>query len=210
VKNPNCITIPNIFIFQLFSSLVQSDRYLLFLLFGCGPSVKNGLFFEIEVIVLDLKSFIYFYIEECSRIERNVYIDILLVVEARFQVEDAKLGGYFEQFEYVLICLFIFYVSEIFGRVDVLQHEIFIVFNGKFVLLFDQIVVLAKLKLKLIDEYLDLLLRYLHSLLRLVSLLQQLFQKVLRLEFYYWRYFEQSHACLGRTIGGRKRNDVLK
>jgi hypothetical protein len=115
--------------------LEEPDRDLLFFLFGSGPGVEDGLLLEIEVVVLDLQSLINLDIEEGGRIEGYVDVDILLVVEAALQIEDAELGGYFQQFQDVLVGLFIFYVSQVFAGVDVLQHEVFIVLDRELVLL---------------------------------------------------------------------------
>lgn len=76
----------------------EPDGDLLFFLFGSGPGVEDGLFLKIEVVVLDFQPLINLDIEESGRVEGDVDVDILLVVEAALQIEDAELGGYFQEF----------------------------------------------------------------------------------------------------------------
>ena len=85
-----------------------------------------------------------------------------------------------------------------------LQHEILVVFNWKFVLLLHQVVVLPQLELKLVYEHFDLLLWYLDSLLCLVTFFQQFLQKLLWLEFYAGGDFEKGHAGFGGAFVGSK------
>jgi hypothetical protein len=61
----------------------------------------------------------------------------------------------------------------------VLQHEVLVVLDRELALLLHQVVVLAQLELELVDEHLDLLLGNPDPLLPLVTLLQQLLQKLL-------------------------------
>lgn len=91
-----------------------------------------------------------------------------------------------------------------------LQHEIFVVLDGEFVLLVDQIVILPQLELELVDEDFDLLLGNFDSLLRFVALLQQLLQKLFRLEFYDGGYLKEGHAGLSRTVVGCQCDDGPK
>lgn len=60
-----------------------------------------------------------------------------------------------------------------------LQHEVLVVLDRELALLLHQVVVLAQLELELVDEHLDLLLGNPDPLLPLVTLLQQLLQKLL-------------------------------
>jgi hypothetical protein len=85
----------------------------------------------------------------------------------------------------------------------VLEHEVLIVLNGKFILLLYETIVLAQLELELIDEDLDLLLGYLHAFLALVTLLKQLLKELLGLELDDGSDLEECLACLdGSVVGG--------
>lgn len=98
MEDPDGIAIADVLVLEFLGSLEEPDGDLLFLLFGGGPGVEDGLLLEIEVVVLDLQPLINLDIEEGSRVEGDVHVDILLVVEAAFQIEDAELGGYFQEF----------------------------------------------------------------------------------------------------------------
>jgi hypothetical protein len=96
VENPNCITVINIFVVHLLACLIEANRYLLFFFFRGGPCVEDRFLLKIEVVVLNFESLVDFDVEKGSGVEGNVDIDILLVIEAGLQIEDAELGGDFE------------------------------------------------------------------------------------------------------------------
>lgn len=93
MKNPYCISITEIFILYFLSCLIKADRKLLFFFFRSGPCIEYWLFLEIEVIVFDFQALVNFDIEVGGRIEGYVNVDVLLVVEARFKIENAILSG---------------------------------------------------------------------------------------------------------------------
>lgn len=158
MEDPNCVSIADIFVVLFLCALVESDGDLLLLLFGSGPGVEDGLLFEVEIVVLDFESLVDLDVEEGGGVEGDVGVDVLLVVEAGLEIEDAELAGDFEQFQNVLVGLFVFDVGEILGTVDVLQHEVVVVPDGELLLLVDEVVVLAQFELELVDEDLDLFL----------------------------------------------------
>ena len=179
MKDPNSIAIVNIFIVHLLSRLVKPYRNLLLFLFGSSPGIENGLLLEVEVVVLDFQALVDLDVEEGCGVEGDVYVDVLLVVEAGLQVEDAELGGYLQQLQNVFVGLLVLEVSEVLGAVDMLQHEVLVVLDGELALLLHQVIVLAELELELVNEHLDLLFGYSDAFLPFVALLQQLLQKLL-------------------------------
>ena len=113
MEDPNCIAIRKIFVLEFLCALVESDGDLLLLFLTSDPGIKNGLLLEVEVIVLDFQSNIYFEIDESCRIERDVSIDVLLVVEATLKIEKTILGRYFHEFKDVLIRVIVFDVGDV-------------------------------------------------------------------------------------------------
>jgi hypothetical protein len=211
MENPNGVAVTDVLIILLLRTLVQPDRNLLLLLLRSNPRIENRLLLEIEVVILDLEALIDLDIEEGGRIEGDVGVDVLLVVEARLEVEHTELAGDFQQFEDVLVGLLVLDVGQVLGTVDVLQHEVFVVLDGELLLLVHQTIVLAQLELELVNEYLDLLLGSLDALLLgFVPLLQQPLQKLLRLELDYRRNFEQGHTGFSWPVVGREGNDRLE
>ena len=202
MEDPDSIAIAEIFILHFLCSLIQPNGNLLLLLLGSGPSIKDGLLLEVQIVILDFQPLVNLDVEEGCGVERDVDVDILLVIEARLQVEDAKLGGNLQQFQNVLVGLLILDVGEILGTVDMLQHEVLVVLDGEFILLLHQIIILAQLKFKLVDEDLNLLLRHLHALLRLVPFFEQPLQELFGLEFDDGRDFEEGHAGFGGAVAG--------
>lgn len=95
VEYPDSIAVTDVLVLEFLSCLEESDGDLLFLLFRGGPGIEDRLLLEVEVVVLDLKSLIDLDIEKGSRVEGDVDVDVLLIIEATFQIEDAELGGYF-------------------------------------------------------------------------------------------------------------------
>jgi hypothetical protein len=92
----------------------------------------------------------------------------------------------------------------------VLEHEVLIVLNGKFILLLYETIVLAQLELELIDEDLDLLLGYLHAFLALVTLLKQLLKELLGLELDDGSDLEECLACLGGPVVSGEGDDAFE
>ena len=179
MEYPNSIAVVDVFVVHLLSRLVEPYGDLLLFFLVCGPGIEDGLLLEVEVVVLDFKALVDLDVEEGRRVEGDVDVDVLLVVEAGLEVEDAELGGYLQQLEDVLVSLLVLEVGEVLGTVDVLQHEVLVVLDRELALLLHQVVVLAQLELELVDEHLDLLLGNPDPLLPLVTLLQQLLQKLL-------------------------------
>jgi len=81
---------------------------LLFFFLRCNPGIENGLFLKVQVVILYLKSFIYFDVEESCRVKRDVGVDVLLIVEAGLEIKYAELAGDLQQFKDILVGLFIF------------------------------------------------------------------------------------------------------
>ena len=96
MEDPNSISIGYVFVFHFFSSLIQTYRDLLFLFFWGRPSIKNRILLEIQIKIFNFQSLINLDIKKSCRIERNIDIDILLIIKARFQVKNAKLSRYFQ------------------------------------------------------------------------------------------------------------------
>jgi hypothetical protein len=82
VEDPYCIPITEIFILHFLRCLIQPYRNLLLLFLRGGPGIKDRFLLEVQIVVLDLQALIDFDIEKGCRIERDVDIDILLIVEA--------------------------------------------------------------------------------------------------------------------------------
>lgn len=77
-------------------------------------------------------------------------------------------------------------------------------------MLLHQIIILAQLKFKLIDEDLNLLLGHLHAFLRLIPFFQQLLEELLGLELDDGCDFKEGHAGLGGSIAGGEGDDVFE
>ena len=82
MKNPHRIAITNLLILNLLRSLIQphSNRNLLLLL--NLPALKHRILLIIQKQIPYLQPLIYLHIQESCRIERNISVDILLVVVA--------------------------------------------------------------------------------------------------------------------------------
>lgn len=157
MEDPDWIPETNIFVLDFLSCLIELKLDFVLALLWEYPGIEDRVVDKIEIHLMHLEALLDLHVQERSRVKGHICVDILLVVKAGLQTENAAPCRDLRQLQRVLVILHVLRVAEIFWGMNMLQHKILIVFDGGVDLLLLQLVVLLQLEFKLVDENFGLL-----------------------------------------------------